>query len=107
MSVLTLPHTNGSHSHRPAEWLQLSVQKFFTAINWEDRPIEIQEVKLSTLESAFAGTPTEMSLTLKVGQFFGAIDWEGNAIAQAPSVEPILPEKTDNDLTLDDFSSLF
>lgn len=104
MSPLTLIHTNGSTSHTMSQpWLQSSVQQFFSAINWEDNPPEVQELKLTKTQ-----TDDELlSMTLSVSQFFGAIAWDGRSIAAPPThTESSQPSK-DVNFTLDDFSELF
>lgn len=105
MTTLTLPTMNGSSAVVPAPtWLQSSVQKFFSGVNWEDHPPEIQEIKLSSGENSAA----ELSLTLSVDQFFSAINWEDVAIA-APVLQTQSAPAADaiDELTLEDFSSLF
>lgn len=106
MSTMTLPSTNGSSAYRPAQaWMQSSVQKFFSNINWEDNPPEVQEAKQASSEPGHTGP---LSLTMSVSQFFAALNWDGSAIA-APvpqAQEPPQPSKPD-EITLDDFSSLF
>lgn len=104
MSTVALPHKNGSAAVAPADsWLLASVQKFFTGINWEDNPPEVQEIRMAAASEAGA---TSLNMTMSVCQFFAAVNWDGTEIAAAPApvVEPV--SKPD-DLTLDDFSSLF
>ncbi len=104
MSTMTLPHTNGSKIRHPSQsWMQISVQEFFTAINWEDNPPEVQQVKLAASEPNSVST---LSMTMSVSQFFAALNWDGNAIATAPQNQPSQQPKPD-EITLDDFSSLF
>lgn len=99
----TLTHTNGSAPHT-TPWLTQSVQQFFSSVNWDDNPPELQELK----QTGAQGVNTELSMTLTVSQFFSAVNWDGAAIASIPEsqdlVEPIAPA---NDFTLDDFSNLF
>lgn len=99
-STLTHVHANGSaKGMRP--WLQTSVQQFFSGFNWDDRPV--------TMHSDAAPSIEPLSLTMRVSQFFNAIPWEGSRAIAAPApVEAPLPSTpTADDLTLDDFSSLF
>ncbi|MBD2095347.1 hypothetical protein H6F90_09275 [Trichocoleus sp. FACHB-591] len=106
MTAITVAPPNGTKPEPQSKsWLQSSVQAFFTGFNWEDQSAEVQELKLQGLQ----GTNTPLSLTLSVNQFFGAINWEGVAAAApvavlAPTSQPV---SVANDLTLDDFSSLF
>ena len=106
MTAITAAPPNGTKPEAQAQsWLQSSVQTFFTGFNWEDHSPEVQELKLQSLQ----GSNTPLSLTLSVNQFFGAINWEGVAAA-APVAVPAStsqPVSVANDLTLDDFSSLF
>lgn len=105
MTAMTLPHTNGTRPRMPIQpWLQSSVQKFFSAVNWEDNPEEVQEMKLT----AMANPNAPLSLTLSVSRFFATVNWEGAEIAADPT--PVAPPPTSapaNDFTLDDFSGLF
>lgn len=105
MSSTALAHQNGTKPHQPS-WSTLTVQEFFRAVNWEDNPPEVQEIKLNLSQ----GEQTELSMMLTVSQFFDAVNWEGTAIAAAPSTSPVLelpPAKPAMDFTLDDFSDLF
>jgi hypothetical protein len=108
--MLTLPQTNGSKASAPTQsWLQSSVQAFFTAINWENHPPEIQQIQQSTAQSANSPMPSPqvLNLSMSVNQFFAAINWDNATIAgNATSDEPQPPAKS-KDITLDDFSNLF
>ncbi|HEY9750350.1 MAG TPA: hypothetical protein V6C63_16825 [Allocoleopsis sp.] len=103
-SVMAVSPNGTKPKAQPQAWLQSSVQAFFTSFNWEDQSPEVQELKLQALQ----GSNAPLSLTLSVHQFFGAINWEG-AAAAAPVAVTTSPPPTAiaNDLTLDDFSSLF
>lgn len=106
MTAITAASPKGTKPEtRSQNWLHLSVQTFFTGFNWEDQSPEVQELKLQALQ----GSNTPLSLTLSVNQFFGAINWEGVAAAAAVAVPTPTsqPVSVANDLTLDDFSSLF
>ncbi len=88
------------------KWLQHSVKEFFTAINWEQHPPEIHEIKQATIQ----GSDRPIPLTLSVGQFLNCIPWEGVKTAEStPQVVLDLEGTTTavSDFTLDDFSSLF
>lgn len=92
---------NGSahtHSHN---WLQSSVQEFFSTLNWEDLPPNIQQIG----EVTFQYSDAPLSLDLSVSRFLAAINWEGAAIA-APVNAPT-PSTSADSFTLDDFSDLF
>lgn len=101
----TLSATNGHHSPHP--WLRETVQAFFEGVNWTGfapRPA-------ASPGMARPGLATEDPLTMTVGQFFERVSWEGNptigvpiAPLEAPSADAESPA---DDLTLDDFSSLF
>ena len=102
MSTLTLPQMNGSKAAKPTNhWLQASVHDFFSTINWEDHPPEVQETR-----AAAQAHNEPLSLNTSVGRFFAAINWDGSAIAAPAPIEPAKPQPS-NDLTLDDFSDLF
>lgn len=103
MSPLTLPQMNGSTTTRAADdWLQATVQDFFSKINWDDHPPEVRPSTLSLTDDS----PPPFSLEMSVGRFFAAINWEGNAIAApAPIEQPKVTHKTE--FTLDEFSDLF
>ena len=100
MNLPTIKPSNGSNA--PGSCLQQSVQTFFGAVNWEDSPPEVQEIKLTAAQDGGAG----LSLTLSVCQFFAAVNWEDAQIA-APSLVELPTSPTFDNLTLDDFSSLF
>jgi hypothetical protein len=82
-------------------WLQSSVQEFFSTLNWEDLPPDIQP--MGQITSQYSDAP--LTLDLSVSQFFAAVNWEGAAIA-APVSTPTQASSTDS-FTLDDFSGLF
>lgn len=112
MTPLTLPAMNGSqvrpaapmngfNPHPAAEdWLQFSVRECFSQFNWDDRPFSLKTLGADPL------SPQPLSLDMSLSYYFSAIDWEGSTIA-APLPIPDLPPAPSNDLTLDDFSSLF
>lgn len=119
MIVRTLLATNGSTSQSSqsstaspvsqssdSDWLQLSTQHFFSRFNWDDNPPEVQQLRQNTV----AGSTAPLSMTLSVSQFFGAINWEGEAIAQAhhaPQASLDDGLSGANSFTLDTFSDLF
>lgn len=103
MTSMTLPYTNGSTPHADDAWMRQTVQRFFGGFNWEDNPPEIQELR----QTVSNGHQT-LSLTLKVSQFFKAINWEGGAIAAMPQFEaPPTSDPAADAFTLEDFSDLF
>jgi len=104
MTNVVLSHKNGSTPHHSVGWMRQTVQQFFGEFNWENNPPEIQKL----VQTAF-NTDRPLSLTLKVSQFFAAINWEGSSIAALPpsdeqSSTAIPPVDA---FTLDDFSDLF
>lgn len=103
MSPILSSQTNGSTEVAPSQdWLRSSVQQFFSGFNWDDHSPELQEIKLTALND----TAAPLSLTLSVSQFFAAMNWSGTTIAApVPTQQPVAPPA--DDLTLDDFSSLF
>jgi hypothetical protein len=105
-ATLTPAQANGAAVKTNSQaWLQTSVQAFFGAINWEDHAPEVQVLK----QNALQGSDAPLSLTLNVQQFFGAINWEGQVAVTSPRSAEVAqsPTSPSNDLTLDDFSSLF
>lgn len=100
----TLPYTNGSKPHSPS-WLTASVQQFFSQVNWDDNPPELQELK----QTAVQGISQDLNLTLTVHQFFAAVNWDGAAIASVPESQEVVESAVAkaNEFTLDDFSNLF
>jgi hypothetical protein len=102
MNSLTVSPNNGATAiGSPQSWLQLSVQKFFSTVNWDDNPPEMQEIKFTSQVSS-----GPLSLTLSVSQFLAAFHWDGTTIAAAPA-QPSVPAPPARDLTLEDFSNLF
>ncbi|MCU0566967.1 MAG: hypothetical protein MUF49_10255 [Oculatellaceae cyanobacterium Prado106] len=113
MNGAVLPNTNGSKPPTAAIDSHQTVRQFFSRINWDDAPAEVQELKQQATE-----TPTRepLSLHLTVRQFFGAINWDGmDAIAPTPDPTPTFIENLPDDppappndgFTLDDFTGLF
>jgi hypothetical protein len=104
MTALTLPQTNGSQAGSPMNsWLQSTVRDFFTTINWEDRPPDIQPLVALPLEES---TDEPLNLGMSVCKFFGSFNWDGAEIAAPVKVQPTaFPPQSD--FTLDDFSGLF
>jgi len=101
MSTAMLSHTNGFKPPVSQDWLQLSVQTFCTAFNWNDDSPTVQAIK----QAAAHGDGEPLSLTLTVSQFFTAIPWDSMSTA---SVESDLPTNVPIDrFTLEDFSGLF
>lgn len=92
---------NSSSFMNPSNWLESPVQEFFSALNWEDLPPNIQQIGEVTPQYS----DVTLSLNLSVSRFFAAINWEGAAIA-APVSAPSETTSADS-FTLDDFSDLF
>ncbi|MBW4468574.1 MAG: hypothetical protein KME07_24380 [Pegethrix bostrychoides GSE-TBD4-15B] len=90
--------SNGAAS--PA-WLKQSVQQFLQGVNWDNQPLEIQN-----LRRAAARPNQQLSLLLPVNQFFSAFSWDS---AAQPMAAPSLPDAdaSTDAFTLDDFSGLF
>ncbi len=86
-------------------WLDSSVQEFFKTCNWDDHSIAVQDIQLASL----LDENISLELTLSVGQFFAAINWDGTSFkAPLPVVEePIAASDLDGTFTLTDFSELF
>ncbi|QQE66858.1 hypothetical protein GFS31_35620 [Leptolyngbya sp. BL0902] len=111
MISATLSATNGHSSASQSAnqpWMRETVQAFFEGVNWSG-------VAMRSAASATAiGDPSlggEMPLNLTVGQFFETMSWEGKPTIGVPIAPLEAPSSTtdmpSDDLTLDDFSSLF
>ena len=84
-------------------WQTLSVQKFFSEVNWDN--VAVQAMPLPTVKAGERVVNPNMT----VSEFFSAISWEGEAVIAAPSdidMTPPVQEDAD-DLTLDDFFGSF
>ncbi|MBD3880480.1 hypothetical protein IFO70_01785 [Phormidium tenue FACHB-886] len=103
---MALRNGNGSKPHSSPVWKRQTVQQFFTAFNWDNYPPVVQELKRTALQS---GSEQSLSLTLKVREFLGAVNWDGGAIATvSDSSKGIIIDNSATDfLTLDNFSDLF
>jgi hypothetical protein len=104
--VHTNGHGNGSIAHPTNEsWLKLTVKEFFSGINWDNNPSEVQELKVA----AFQGDVAPLSLMLSVNQFFAAVNWDGMVIAPSPVSTSLETNsgKEAKDFTLEEFSGLF
>lgn len=93
-------------------WLNTSVQSFFSTCNWENR-VQLptpQEVAILEQAAAIAGF-SELSFELNVQQFFAAVNWDGTdrTALSVPRIENSGEDLDDlkNDFTLTDFSDLF
>ncbi|MFQ3615365.1 MAG: hypothetical protein SNJ57_01840 [Cyanobacteriota bacterium] len=100
-----------SAAAKPASWLQQTTHSFFSSINWDDNPPEVEQVRLDATSS-----DGPLSLMLTVRQFFTSVNWDGVSAststnrAIAPDVDLSLsadPPPAANAFTLDDFSDLF
>ena len=97
---------NSSKPDLSASWKRETVQQFFGSCNWDDHSLKVQALKLTATQPQDSDRP--LSLTLKVQDFFAAVNWDGTAIAAFPTLEKLAIEDTAADnLTLDDFSDLF
>jgi hypothetical protein len=102
MSTAILMPTNGSKPPALSEdWLQLSVQTFFSTFNWNDDSPTVQAIKQIVAQ----GNAESLSLTLTVSQFFAAIPWDSTTIAPTESELPT--SASADQFTLEDFSDLF
>lgn len=104
MIASVFPSTNGHHSQ---PWLKETVQSFFEDFTWSG----MAPTSLASPGTSGGGVSSEAMATLTVGQFFEIFPWEGQPTIgvpitprEAPSAAPALSA---DDLTLDDFSSLF
>ncbi len=97
-----------THPPDTQTWLQSSVQQFFKTCNWDDQPIEVQEIRFASL----LDDNTFLDLTLSVSQFLASVNWDGTSLT-APALvieEPELIEADadpDDSFTLTDLSDLF
>jgi hypothetical protein len=86
-------------------WLSASVKDFFSGVNWENVTAPAPELPAVT-----AGE-RNLNPDMTVGQFFGAIPWEGELeIAPPPAFdlfEAVEEEPVVDDVTLDDFFGSF
>lgn len=82
-------------------WLQSSVQQFFKTCNWDDQPIEVQEIRFASL----LDDNTSLDLTLSVSQFFASVNWDG-ATLMAPALAIQAPETIEADADLNDLFTL-
>lgn len=99
-----LAQTNGAAS--PQAWLKQTVQQFFSSVNWDDQPPEIQHLRLANAQAE----PQSLSRFLTVSQFFNSFNWVGDSSVSTASPSQFLVEPvadTNNVFTLDDFSDLF
>lgn len=98
-----LAQTNGA-SNLSQGWLRQSIQQFFTTVNWDDQPLEIQHLRMASSQETSQG----LSLFLPVSQFFSAFNWDGSTAAPLKPPKPVeQPAKPEDNFTLDDFSDLF
>ncbi|MBF2087281.1 hypothetical protein [Thermoleptolyngbya sp. C42_A2020_037] len=113
MNPTALMERNGfskpaSTEPKPASWLHQTTHSFFSSINWDDNPPEVEQVRLDATSS-----DGPLSLMLTVRQFFTSVNWDGASSrrAIAPEVDLSLssepPQPATNAFTLDDFSDLF
>ena len=91
-----------------SQWKMISVRELFSQINWELDPEPVQRVKQLSSE----GKSESVSLTLSVESFFSCINWDGQREIAPSDPQPPEPDSefvgaAADDVTLDDFSSLF
>ena len=104
--MISSPQTSTNGNGTPQPWLKETVQAFFEGFVWSGAPTRVAASQPgTTVETA------EATMSMTVGRFFELFPWEGQ-----PSIGvPIAPIEAHNpvekpavdDLTLDDFSSLF
>ncbi|MGD1908290.1 MAG: hypothetical protein ACFB0C_20190 [Leptolyngbyaceae cyanobacterium] len=96
---------SGNGHHPVSAWRTATVQAFFAQVPWEGAP----QVELFGQTDQVA-SPAMPMFQQTVGEFFQRFPWDGTPEIAAPvlplSVQPNPTETSDN-LTLDDFSSLF
>jgi hypothetical protein len=113
MNPTALMERNGfgkptSAESRPTSWLQQTTHSFFSSINWDDNPPEVEQVRLDATSS-----DGPLSLMLTVRQFFTSVNWDGTSSGRAIAPEPSMPLSAEppqpaaNAFTLDEFSDLF
>ena len=106
-AVLLNGNLNGN-SLKPdlsVSWQRQTVQQFFGSCNWDDHSLKLQALKLTATQPQ--GSDQPLSLTLKVQDFFAAVNWDGTAIAAFSKPEKVAIEDSADDLTLDGFADLF
>lgn len=84
-----------------SDWLQQSVQEFFSNCNWQGQPQAFQEAQQD-------GHP--LPLTVPVAEFFRALPWEGKpAVGSMPKPSASVPAKKPEpaETTLADLVDLF
>jgi hypothetical protein len=99
--VMSSPKTTSPLSAQT--WLQDSVQKYFSQINWQgqESAVEVRvEARVEPLVKPPVEPPPEsaaepLSLDLKVGEFFARLDWQGQklpsqleSLSESISVKP-------------------
>ena len=94
---------NAANIQPNGSWQTLSVQDFFSNVNWED--IAVQEILIPTVKAGERSVNPNMT----VSAFFSAISWDGEAVIAALStIDMAYPTQEDaDDLTLDDFFGSF
>lgn len=107
MISTTLTATNGHRSSAPS-WQRETVQAFFEGVPWSGMPTH-QATSSGTASADGLGADAPLAMT--VGQFFEMMSWEGKptiGVLIAPLEAPApVTDTPSEDLTLDDFSSLF
>ena len=114
MNMMTTLHQNGSASGMHSLWLRSSVQDFFSAVNWENRPLQVVEPQeqLSDSQEAIAPNGSDdigligLDMKMSVRTFFDTFPWDGKpAIAEPIVLSDLSLEEADREegITLDDF----
>ncbi|MDJ1183464.1 hypothetical protein [Roseofilum casamattae] len=103
----TTASSNPLSGSKSSQWQMISVRELFSQINWEFDPEPVQRVKQLSSE----GKSESVSLTLSVERFFTCINWDGQREIAPSDPQPPEPDfelaGAEDDVTLDDFSSLF
>jgi hypothetical protein len=101
-------------------WEQISVQQFLGSVNWDNvaqKPSSRSNSFLDFEGSEFEGLDFQrpdpnapLSLSLTIGQFMTAVNWDGVAMmavsAPVSSVNSAKPDR-ESTFTLNDFSDMF
>ena len=71
--------TNATKLEPISAWQTLSVQEFFSEVNWDN--VAVQKMPLPTVKAGERSVNPNMT----VSEFFSAIPWDGESVIAAPS----------------------